>query len=297
MTGLEWIRESGLLTSIVALTNTHSVGVVRDALIGWEAQQCVDMELFGSLPVVAETWDGILNDLSGQHVRGEHLLAAINGAVSGPVPEGNVGSGTGMICHGFKGGIGTSSRVVSINGLDFTVGVLVQANHGARRRLSILGRPVGELISQRQHPLPSSKVAEGAGSIIGIVATDAPMIPTQLSGLAQRVGLGVARTGGLGEHTSGDLFLAFSTANRSLPPSNLSAGNQTITSLTMLSHSSLDSFYEAVVEATEESIVNAMVAADTMVGRDGNTAVELPHEFLKELFNTHGHGQPQVPRA
>jgi D-aminopeptidase len=284
MTGLEWVRESGTLTSLIGLTNTHSVGVVRDALISWEATKRDRGELFWRLPVVAETYDGVLSDINGQHVRPEHVVRAIESAAAGRVPEGNVGSGTGMICHGFKGGIGTSSRVVEVAGATYIVGVLVQANHGSRRRLSILGEPVGRFISESEVPLAHSVIPEGAGSIIGVVATNAPMIPSQLNALAQRVGLGVARNGGLGEHSSGDLFFSFSTANSTLTPCDASDSGPLISSLEMLSLNYIDPFYEAVVESTEEAIVNAMVAADTMVGRDGITVHRLPHDRLAELL-------------
>jgi D-aminopeptidase len=284
MTGLEWVRQSGMLTSLIALTNTHSVGVVRDALIAWEVSQRSQGELFWRLPVVAETFDGMLSDINGQHVRGEHVIAAIESASDGQVPEGNVGSGTGMMCHGFKGGIGTASRLVEVAGSTFTVGVLVQANHGSRKRLSILGVPIGELITEREVPLASVALSEGAGSIIGIVATDAPMIPTQLDAMAQRMGLGVARNGGLGEHASGDLFFAFSTANESLTPCDVQDLGPLASKIDMISLNYIDPFYEAVVEATEEAIVNSMIAADTMTGRDNITVHRLPHERLTELM-------------
>jgi D-aminopeptidase len=285
MTGLEWVRQSGMLTSLIGLTNTHSIGVVRDALIAWEVSQRDPGELFWRLPVVAETFDGLLNDINGQHVRREHVMNAIENASDGPVPEGNVGSGTGMMCHGFKGGIGTASRLVSVAGMTFTVGVLVQANHGSRKRLSILGVPVGEMISEREVPYVLSPLPEGAGSIIGIVATDAPMIPVQLDAIAQRVGLGVARNGGLGEHASGDLFFAFSTANESLTPCDVQDRGPLASKIDMISLNYIDPFYEAVVEATEEAIVNAMVAAETMTGRDGITVHRLPHERLVEIMH------------
>jgi D-aminopeptidase len=284
MTGLEWVRQSGMLTSMIGLTNTHSVGVVRDALIAWEVSQRDQGELFWRLPTVAETYDGVLNDINGQHVRREHVMNAIESASDGHVPEGNVGSGTGMMCHGFKGGIGTSSRLVGVAGSTFTVGVLVQANHGSRKRLSILGVPIGKMITESEVPQPFSSLPEGAGSIIGIVATDAPMIPTQLDALAQRVGLGVARNGGLGEHTSGDLFFAFSTSNESLTPSDLQDLGPLTSQIEILSLNYIDPFYEAVVEATEEAIVNAMLAADTMTGRDNITVHRLPHERLIDLM-------------
>ncbi len=288
MTGLEWVRQSGMLTSVIGLTNTHSVGVVRDALIAWEASRREHGELFWRLPVVAETYDGVLSDINGQHVRPDHLVNAIERASGGLVPEGCVGSGTGMICHGFKGGIGTASRLVEVMGSSFTVGVLVQANHGSRRRLSILGEPVGQIISEREVPLAQSVIPEGAGSIIGVVATDAPMIPTQLDAMAQRVGLGVARTGGLGEHTSGDLFFAFSVANETLTPADAKDMGPFASTIEVISLNYIDPFYEAVVEAAEEAIVNAMVAADTMTGRDDITVHRLPHDRLSEIMAQRG---------
>ena len=288
MTGLEWVRQSGMLTSPIALTNTHSVGIVRDALIAWEVSERKQGELFWRLPVVAETFDGVLNDINGQHVRPEHVMSAIESASDGRVAEGNVGSGTGMMCHGFKGGIGTSSRLVEMAGSKFTVGVLVQANHGSRKRLSILGVPIGEMISDDDAPHALSTRLDGAGSIIGVVATDAPMIPLQLDALAQRVGLGVARNGGLGEHASGDLFFAFSTANEALTPNDVLDLGPLTSKIEMISLNYIDPFYEAVVEATEEAIVNAMVAATTMTGRDDITVHRLPHERLTDLMRVHG---------
>jgi D-aminopeptidase len=282
MTGLEWVRESGMLTSPIAITNTHSVGVVRDALIAVEARSRQPHELFWGLPVVAETWDGMLNDVNGQHVRPEHVERAMASAGDGPVPEGSVGGGTGMICHGFKGGIGTSSRVVAEEDGGFVVGVLVQANHGRRERLQVNGVRVGEAISASVVPLPGEPAGspQGAGSIIGVVATDAPLIPTQCDRLAQRVGLGVARTGGVGEHWSGDLFFAFSTANRGIPSSDLSETTARTVQLTMLSNTYVNALFDAVVEATEESILNALLAAESMTGRDGITAHALDPDRL-----------------
>ena len=284
MTGLEWVRESGTLTSPVGLTNTHSVGVVRDELVAAEARERGTAELFWALPVVAETWDGMLNDINGQHVRLEHVRAALESASAGPVPEGNVGSGTGMICHGFKGGIGTASRVVAARDQTFTVGVLVQANHGRRERLQINGVQVGKALPADAIPTPGVPAAAGAGSIIGVVATDAPLLPTQCNRLAQRVGLGVARTGGVGEHTSGDLFLAFSTGNRGLPASDLGEETALTVYVEMLSNSYITPLFDAVVEATEEAIVNALLAAETMEGRDRITAHRLdPARLLSVL--------------
>jgi D-aminopeptidase len=281
LTGLEWIRESGMLTSPVGLTNTHSVGVVRDALIAHEvAARGPGAGHFWALPVVGETWDGMLNDLNGFHVRPEHLHQAIAAAGDGAVAEGGVGSGTGMICHGFKGGIGTASRSCAPESGGYIVGVLVQANHGRRARLSINGVPVGRALSADRVPLPVSptRVPEGAGSIIVVVATDAPLLPHQCQRLAQRAGLGVARTGGVGEHTSGDLFLCFATGNRGMTTGELGHEPAMTVPLTMLSDSYITALFDAVVEATEEAIVNALFSAETMVGRDGVTAHALPAE-------------------
>jgi D-aminopeptidase len=250
LTGLLWLRESGFLTTPIALTNTHSVGVVRDALCA--AARGVDW----SLPVVGETWDGILNDVNGFHVTAEHVFQALESATSGPVAEGNVGGGTGMICHGFKGGIGTASRSVD----RYTVGVLVQANHGARARLQVNGVAVGREVGPDRIPLPQRPTP--GGSIIVIAATDAPLLPHQCERLAQRSALGVARTGGAGENSSGDLMLAFATGNSGL------ADGDTVP-LTMLSNEKVDGLFYAVIEATEEAIVNALLAAETMTGKGG----------------------------
>jgi D-aminopeptidase len=288
ITGLEWVRESGLLMSPVALTNTHSVGVVRDALVSDAATHHGPNDLFWALPVVGETYDGLLNDINGLHVRPEHVSAALAAARSGPVAEGNVGSGTGMICHDFKGGIGTASRVVPAASGGYTVGVLVQANHGRRERLSINGVPVGQAIPVSEVPAPEwpgPAPRQGAGSIIVIVATDAPLIPTQCARLAQRAGLGVARCGGFGEHYSGDIFLAFSTANRGLPASEYSDASPLTVPLTMLSNTYITDLFDAVVEATEEAIVNTLLAARTMTGRDGVTAYALPVERLLDVMH------------
>ncbi len=295
MTGLEWVRESGTLMSPIALTNTHSVGVVRDALVIDAIANHNPEDIFWALPVVAETYDGLLNDINGLHVKPEHVAQAIKVASAGPVAEGNVGSGTGMICHDFKGGIGTASRVVPAASGGYTVGVLVQANHGRRERLQINGVPVGEAIPHSEMPIPelpmpgSSPIYRGrGGSIIVIVATDAPLIPTQCARLAQRAGLGIARTGGVGEHTSGDIFLAFSTANRGIPASEYSDVTPLTVPLTMLSNTYITDLFDAVVEATEEAIVNALVAAKTMTGRDGVTAHGLDPDRLVSVMRHHG---------
>jgi D-aminopeptidase len=265
LTGLEWVRESGLLTTPVGITNTFSVGVVRDAL----AARSSDEDAW-SLPVVGETFDGFLNDIRAQRVRAEHVDAALESA-SAEVVEGNVGGGTGMICHELKGGIGTASRQVQ----EHVVGVLVQANYGRRSRLRVDGVPVGELIGDR---IPTPQPHEEWGSIIGVVATDAPLLPHQCDRLAQRVGLGVARVGGTAAHTSGDLFFAFATGNR-----GLDAGSGELP-LRMLSDGEIGPYYDAVIDATEEAILNAMLAAETMTGRAGRTVYALEADVLEEVL-------------
>jgi D-aminopeptidase len=269
LTGLEWVRESGFLTTPIGLTNTFSVGVVRDAIVA--AQHAAGVGEW-HLPVVGETYDGVLNDISGMHVRPEHVDAALDAASGGPVAEGAVGSGTGMICHGFKGGIGTASRVTDEG---YTVGVLVQANQGRRRRLSIDGIPVGRELDGDKFPLPP-RSDEVAGSIIVLVATDAPLLPHQCDRVAQRAALGIARTGGAGENSSGDLILAWSTANE------FDAG--ATWSVTMLANDRIDQVFYAAIDATEEAIVNALLAAETMTGRRGATAHRLDHELLRRAL-------------
>jgi D-aminopeptidase len=247
VTGLAWLRESGMLTTPIGLTNTHSVGVVRDALV-----EAVDPEAW-ALPVVGETYDGYLNDINGMHVKREHVFAALEDARDGPVAQGCVGSGTGMICHGFKGGIGTASREAG----DYVVGVLVQANHGRRKRLTIGGRNVG---AELDHvPLPGT--TEGAGSIIVVVATDAPLLPHQCDRLAQRAAFGIARTGGAGENSSGDFMLCFSTTGRE----DAHVPNE-----------ELDELFYATIDATEAAIVNALLHAETTTGKDGRIAYAFP---------------------
>ena len=287
MTGTTWVEESGFLEGPIGITNTHSVGVVHDAIIEWQVSTG-SMNQSWSLPVAAETWDGYLNDINGFHVKPEHVFAALEGASSGPVPEGNVGGGTGMICYGFKGGIGTASRVLSADAGGYTVGVLVQANFGGRRLLRIDGVPVGRELEDygrtaALHPAgPASTVGadpfNGDGSIIIVVATDAPLISHQLKRLARRASLGVARTGGVSSNGSGDIFIAFSTANPGAARSRPTA------QVEVLSHSHITSVFEAVVQATEEAIINALVAAETMVGRDDREIVALPHDRVRELL-------------
>ena len=274
LTGLEWIRESGLLTTPIGITNTFSVGVVRDALV--TAQHRANRGRW-HLPVVGETYDGVLNDIEGMHVRAEHVFAALDAAEGGAVAEGAIGGGTGMICHGFKGGIGTASRRAG----EHIVGVLVQANQGARPRLTIDGVPVGRELDAERVPLPTPAPEAGAGSIIVVVATDAPLLPHQCARIAQRASLGIARTGGAGEDSSGDLLLAFAVGNRD--PER--AGT-----ISIVANEQLNPLFYAAIEATEEAIVNALLAAETMTGRGGATAHRLPHDALLDAMTRYRHG-------
>lgn len=285
LTGLEWVRESGQLTTPIGLTNTHSVGVVRDALVEADVRAHPDDPVYWSLPVVGETWDGALNDINGLHVRPEHVHAALASALDGPVAEGNVGGGTGMICHEFKGGIGTASRRLVPGDGGYAVGALVQANYGRRERLTADGVPVGRELGPEVVPSPFT---EPAGSIIVILATDAPLLPHQCERLAQRAGLGIARAGGAGEHSSGDLFLAFSTGNRGKLRSYKRGDDITPIGLEMLPDAGISALFWAAIEATEEAILNALVAAETMTGRDGVTVHRLPHDRLAETMARYG---------
>jgi L-aminopeptidase/D-esterase-like protein len=269
MTGTAWIEEAGVLEGPVLITNTHSVGTVRDAFIAWAVKKGKGNQPW-LLPVVAETWDGWLNDANGFHVKDKHVFEALESARGGPVAEGNVGGGTGMTCYEFKGGIGTASRKLATGG--YTLGVLVQANFGRRSQLRVAGVPVGQEI--REH----TRFTRENGSIIVVVATDAPLLPHQLKRLARRVPLGLARTGSTSGNGSGDLFVAFSTANAE------AARATELAPLTMLPNGRLDPLFDAVVEATEEAILNALLAAETMTGRDGHTAVALPHDRLREVM-------------
>lgn len=273
MTGTTWVEDSGFLDGPVMITNTHSVGVVRDAVIAWKVKQGQpDIEgYWWSLPVVAETWDGYLNDINGLHVKPEDAFHALDTAHAGPVEEGNVGGGTGMICNEFKGGIGTSSRVLDAKHGGYTVGVLVQCNYGRRDQLRIAGVPVGREI-------PGHVYDDDTGSIIVVVATDAPLIPTQLKRVARRVSLGLGRDGSYSGDGSGDIFIAFSTANSG---ANASQG---LRQITMLPNEALDPLFLATVQATEEAVVNAMVAAETMTGVDNHTVPALPHDRLREIL-------------
>ena len=274
MTGTTWVEESGFLDGPVMITNTHSVGVVRDAVIAWKVKRGQpDMEgYFWSLPVVAETWDGFLNDINGFHVKPQDALHALDTATAGAVTEGNVGGGTGMICNEFKGGIGTSSRVLEAKNGGYTVAALVQCNYGRRDQLRIAGVPVGKEIPERP------AYAKDTGSIIVVIATDAPLIPTQLKRVAKRVALGLGRDGSYSGDGSGDIFIAFSTANPgAVKPTGLHQ-------LTMLPNDSLDPIFLATVQATEEAVVNAMVAAETMRGINDREVIALPHDRLREVL-------------
>ncbi len=298
LTGLEWVRESGLLTSPVAITNTHSVGIVRDALVAASVDDTEPGNAFWALPVVGETYDGLLNDINGFHVSAAHLREALAAASDGPVEEGAVGGGTGMVCHEFKGGIGTASRALDADIGGYTVGALVQANHGRRDWLRIDGVRVGEAIPTTEVPSPYDQAEAlgrrtpppGSGSIIVVVATDAPLLPHQCERLAQRAGLGIARVGGTGGHTSGDLFIAFATGNRLPIGSGLDddpIGRGTY-DVRVVGDIVIDRLFDAAIEATEEAIVNALVAAETLVGRDGITAHALPHDRLREVLAAAG---------
>lgn len=291
-TGLEWLRESGLLMSPIAITTTHSVGVVRDALVAREVEARGPGKLYWSLPLVGETWDGCLNDVGGQHVRAEHVAEALTkAAAAGPVPEGNVGGGTGMVCHDFKGGTGSASRVVAVAGESFTVGALVQANHSSREVFSVNGVPVGQILDDAAVPvpvLPESGGPVAAGSIIVVLATDAPLLPVQLRRVAQRAGMGLALLGAYGDHFSGDIFVAFSTAGRGIPRQDYEAGGPVRLRAEWVSLPHFDGLLQAAAEATAEAILNAMLQAETMVGRDGVTAYALDGERLAEVLDRYG---------
>ena len=280
MTGTTWVEESGFLEGPVMITNTHSVGVVHDAVIEWMNQQkAKDPSIAAqswSLPVVAETYDGRLNDINGFHVKRRHAFEALEAAATGPVEEGNVGGGTGMVCHQFKGGIGTASRRLGDEEGGYTVGVLVQANYGSRELLTVAGVPVGREIPDLMPVISEAK--GGGGSIIVVVATDAPLLPHQLKRLARRAPLGISKVGGIGSDGSGDIFIAFSTAN---PGAH---GKMKVSGLRMLSNDRNSPLFLATVQATEEAIVNALVAAETMTGIDGNTVYAIPHDRLVEAL-------------
>jgi D-aminopeptidase len=280
MTGTTWVEESGFLEGPVMITNTHSVGVVRDAVIQWRVDHGEpDPSGYSwSLPVVAETWDGWLNDINGFHVKAQHAMQALAAAHDGPVEEGSVGGGTGMICNGYKGGIGTSSRRLDAKHGGYTLGVLVQCNYGTRQNLRIAGIPVGrEIPAPEPYAFVPSDIAE-RGSIIVVVATDAPLLAHQMKRIARRVSLGLGRNGSISGDGSGDIFIAFSTANSG------AAAAQHPVQVSMLPNEALDPLFEATVEATEEAIVNAMIAAEDMTGADGHRVIALPHDRLRAVL-------------
>ena len=285
MTGTAWVEESGFLEGPVMITNTHSVGVVHDAVIEWILKQRMKdpdvAETYWSLPVVAETYDGRLNDINGFHVRKSHAFEALDSSSSGHVEEGNVGGGTGMVCHQFKGGIGTSSRRLGEGEGDYTVGVLVQANYGARELLTVAGVPVGREIPDLM-PVINGRGGGVGGSIIVVVATDAPLLPHQLKRLARRVPLGIARVGGISSNGSGDIFVAFSTGN----PGAFRRGEAS--EVVMLPNDGISGLFLATVQATEEAVVNALVAAETMTGINGNTVYAIPHDRLTGVLMKYG---------
>ena len=284
MTGTTWVTESGFLETPIMITNTNSVGVVRDAVLKWY----VDTDWYSgedwwyTYPVVAETYDGFLNDIYGFHVKEKHVLEAIENSSSGQIAEGNIGGGTGMMCLGFKGGTGTSSRVLKIKDSSYTVGALVQSNFGAKRNLSIAGVPVGVELKDTLNSVfngpPKSRRQEGDGSIIVIIATDVPLLPHQLKRIAQRIPLGIGIVGGRGSNGSGDIFLAFSTANEG------AFNRDDIASITSMPNDLLMPVFEATVQVVEEAIINAMIAAETMEGINGNTSYAIPHDVLVETL-------------
>jgi len=298
MTGTTWIQESGWLGGPVMITNTSSIGAVHHGTIQWMVKHQPDWDWY--LPVVAETWDGGLNDIDGQHVTAEHALMAIDSARGGRVREGNVGGGTGMVCHEFKGGTGTSSRRIRVAGGDYTVGVLVQCNYGSRRRLDVAGATEGPEIADLlpcRVPLPGGDPGpsrtsacpagagtggDDAGSIIVVIATDAPLLPHQLTRVARRASLGIARMGGIGGNSSGDIFVAFSTANPGAAP------DSGLARAAFIPNDAINPVFEASVDATSEAILNAMLAAETMTGADGYRVYALPHDRLMAALRKYG---------
>ncbi|MBO0770024.1 MAG: P1 family peptidase [Actinobacteria bacterium] len=288
MTGVSWIGESGSFSGPVAITNTHAVGVAHAAIIAWTVKHHPHLADAWLLPVAAETWDGYLNDINGQHVTQQACLEALEAAESGPVEEGSVGGGTGMNCYQFKGGSGSASRLVGYAGTTYSVGVFLQANFGSREELTLAGLPVGQLLTDDNPMAEYFALPAGAGSVIAIVATDAPLLPQQCNALARRVTLGLARTGTTGSHFSGDLFLAFSTAN----PGGITPGVTTFRpgaegsydQLRFIPWGFLDPFYTAVVQATEEAVLNALVANEDMTGRGGHRTPALPRDRVSRLL-------------
>lgn len=306
LTGRSWIEESGQLQAPIGITNSHAVGAVHTGIDRWMAEHHPTAAAAWMLPVVGETWDGYLNSINAEHVHPEHAVSALNVASGGAVAEGNVGGGTGMNCYGFKGGTGTASRIVTRGDHAWHVGALVQANFGRRKELRVLGVPLGRE-SQVANPMEttdwfaddlrragsdSEKAAEhghpkavpGAGSVIVVIATDAPLLADQCRALARRVPLGLARTGTTGSHFSGDIFLAFSTANEGALASRMSRANDPVEQMQYLAWGEIDPFYAAVVEAVEEAVVNALVAAEDMSGRDGHESFAISHDEIRAAF-------------
>jgi D-aminopeptidase len=291
MTGVSWIAESGSMAGPIVLTNTHAVGVAHAGIVQWTTEHHPALGASWLLPVAAETWDGYLNDINGAHVRPQHVIDAIAGAETGPVEEGSVGGGTGMCCYGFKGGSGTASRLVAFGDAAYVVGVFVQANFGHRQELTIAGAPIGRLLAD-DDPLAEFFARDAAaGSVIAVVATDAPLLPHQCAALSRRVTIGLARTGTTGSHFSGDLFLALSTANpgafQSADVSLLGDGAGALSSLRFMPWAAVNALYQAVAQATEEAVVDSLVANAEMTGYDGHRVPALPHARAMELLREH----------
>lgn len=293
LTGRAWIDEAGSFSTPIAITNSHSVGAVHRGVDLWMHENHPEASVQWMLPVVGETWDGYLNQINGDHVKSEHAIAALDAATSGPVAEGNVGGGTGMNCYSFKGGSGTASRLVAYDDRTYTVGAFLQANFGSRAEFTVAGRKLGEA-SAAPAPIEHSdwfvregedarRSAPGAGSVIVIIATDAPLLPGQCAALARRVPLGLGRTGTTGGHFSGDIFLAFSTANEGALISQM-GDERTFDSLSFVPWGRIDAFYTAVVQAVEEAVLNALVAAEDLAGRDGHISYALPHDEVRAAF-------------
>ena len=290
MTGVSWIEESGTFSLPIAITNTHAVGIAHAAIVAWTVKHHPELGDDWSLPVAAETWDGYLNDINGHHVTEQAALAALESAASGPVEEGSVGGGTGMNCYEFKGGNGTASRLVDYAGPTYTVGVFLQAHFGSRAELTVAGMPHGELLAADNPISEHPATPPGAGSVIVIVATDAPLLPHQCKAMARRVTLGLARTGTTGSHFSGDLFLAFSTANAGgfspYDPATGEGAGQRYDRLTFIPWGAMNPFFTAVVQGVEEAVANALVANEDMVGRDGHRSPALPRDQVAGLFRS-----------
>jgi L-aminopeptidase/D-esterase-like protein len=292
MTGVSWIRESGTMSGPICFTNTHAVGVAHQAIVRWTRDRHPDVAEGWSLPVVGETYDGYLNDINGEHITVEHAVSALDGATGGPIEEGSVGGGTGMSCYHYKGGSGTASRVVEFAGTQHVVGVFVQANFGSRSDLTIAGVPVGRSLLD-EDPIGEFYASDtGAGSIIGVVATDAPLLPPQCEALARRVPLGLARTGTTGSHFSGDLFVALSVADPGqIVPGYMAFGGKAerrYSTMRYLPWGEIDPFFEAVVQATEEAVIDALVANEEMVGFRGHRSPGLPRDRVVALLRERG---------